>query len=67
MKRWFLRAEPTRAVTNRLASRRTASSHLLQGNCYKHLDNAKVRKGHVAVSSVTQQLKRFPVCQIKDL
>jgi hypothetical protein len=31
------------------------------------LDDARVRKGHVTTSAVTQQLKRFPVCQIKGL
>jgi hypothetical protein len=34
---------------------------------YKHLDTARVGKGHVTVSAVTQQLKRFPACQIKGL
>jgi hypothetical protein len=57
---------PSRAVTSR-ASRRIASLRLLPGNSYKHLDDARVGKGHVTasevtsrVSIVTQQLKRFP-------
>jgi hypothetical protein len=60
------RAEPSRAVTSR-ASRRKASPRLLPGNSYKHLNDKRVRKGHVTasavtsrVSTVTQQLKRFP-------
>jgi hypothetical protein len=31
------------------------------------LDDARVGKGHVTASAVTQQLKRFPACQIKGL
>jgi hypothetical protein len=38
---------------------------LLPGNRYKHLDDARVGKGHVTASAVTQQSKRFPACQIK--
>jgi hypothetical protein len=53
---------PSRVVTNRLASRR-----LLPGNSYTHLDDARVGRGHVTASAVTQQLKRFPACQIKGL
>jgi hypothetical protein len=37
-----------------------ASPHLLPGNSYKHLDDARVGKGHVTASAVTKQLKRFP-------
>jgi hypothetical protein len=44
-----------------------ASSRLLPGNSYKHQDDARVGKDHVTasaatsrVSTVTQQLKRFP-------
>jgi hypothetical protein len=36
-----------------------ASPRLLPGNSYKHLDNARVGKGHVTASAVTQQLKHF--------
>jgi hypothetical protein len=36
-----------------------------ESRSYKHLDNARVGKGHVTASVVTQQLKRFPACQIK--
>jgi hypothetical protein len=43
------------------------SPHLLPGNSHKHLDDARVGKGHVTASAVTQQLKRFPTCQIKGL
>jgi hypothetical protein len=57
---------PSRAVTSR-ASRRIPSPRLFPGNSYKHLDDARVGKGHVTtsavtsrVSAVTQQLKRFP-------
>jgi hypothetical protein len=32
---------------------------------YKHLDDARVQKGHMTTSTVTQQLKRFPACQIQ--
>jgi hypothetical protein len=60
------RAEPWQ-VAHRLASRRIASPRLLPGNSYKHLDNARVGKGHVTASAVTQQLKRFPACHIKGL
>jgi hypothetical protein len=45
------RAEPSRA----------------ESRSYKHLDNARVGKDHVTASAVTQQLKRFPACQIKGL
>jgi hypothetical protein len=38
---------------------RIASPRLLPGNSYKHLDDARVGKGHVTASAVTQQLKRF--------
>jgi hypothetical protein len=38
---------------------------LLPGNSYKHMDDARVGKGHVTASAVTQQLKRFPACQIQ--
>jgi hypothetical protein len=57
---------PSRAVTSR-ASRRIASPCLLPGNSYKHLDDARVGKGHVNASAVTHQLKRFPACQIKGI
>jgi hypothetical protein len=40
-----------------IASHRLAS--LLPGNSYKHLDDARVGKGHVTTSTVTQQLKSF--------
>jgi hypothetical protein len=43
------------------------SPHLLPGTTYKHLDNARVGKGHMTASTVTQQLKRFPACQTKGL
>jgi hypothetical protein len=51
------------------ALRRIASPRLvfLPGNSYKHLDDAIVEKGQVTASVVTQQLKRFPACQIKGL
>jgi hypothetical protein len=55
-KRCFIRAEPS-----------GAEPRLLPGNSYKHLDEARVGKGHVTASEVTQQLKRFPLCQIKGL
>jgi hypothetical protein len=55
---------PSRAVKSR-ASRRIASSRLFPGNSYKRLDDARVRKGHMTALAVTQQLKRFPACQIK--
>jgi hypothetical protein len=71
LKRFFLRAEASRGdpnrVESRIASRRMASPRLLSGNSYKHLDDARVGKGHVTasavtsrVSTVTQQLERFP-------
>jgi hypothetical protein len=48
------RAEPSRAVNESLiASHRLASPRLLPGNSYKHLDNARVGKGHVTASAVT--------------
>jgi hypothetical protein len=53
---------PCRAEQSRVASLR-----LLPGNSYKHLDDARVGKGHVTTSAVSQQLKRFPTCQIKGL
>jgi hypothetical protein len=60
------RAEPSRPVMSR-ASPRIASPRLLPGNSYKHLDDARVGKGHVTASAVTsrvstviQQLKCFP-------
>jgi hypothetical protein len=61
------RAELCRAVTSR-ASPRIVSPRLLPGNSYKHLDDARVGRGHVIalrVSKVTQPLKhrwkeRFP-------
>jgi hypothetical protein len=56
-KRCFLRAEPSRHES------RIASPRLLPGNSYKHLDDARVGKGHVTASAVSQQLKRFPACQ----
>jgi hypothetical protein len=55
------RAEPSRHES------RIARPRLLPGNSYKHLDEARMRKGHVTASAVTQQLKSFPVCQIKGL
>jgi hypothetical protein len=55
------RAEPSRDES------RIASPRLLPGNSYKYLDDARVGKGHVTASAVTQQLKRFPACQIKGL
>jgi hypothetical protein len=46
---------------------RIPSPCLLPGNSYKHFDNTRVGKGHMTVSAatsrvstVTQQLKRFP-------
>jgi hypothetical protein len=67
------RAEPSRTEPSR-ASRRNAPLRLLPLNIYKHLDDARVGKGHVTASAVTsrystvtQQLKRFPACQIKCL
>jgi hypothetical protein len=57
---------PNRAGPSRDESR-IASPRSLSGNSYKHLDNAIVEKGHVNASVVTQQLKRFPACQIKGL
>jgi hypothetical protein len=49
-----------------LAESRIASHHLLPGNSYKHLYDARVGKGHVTASAVTslfstvtQQLERF--------
>jgi hypothetical protein len=56
----------SRAVTSH-SSRRIASPRLLPGNSYKHLDDARVGKGHVTALAVTQQLKRFPACQTKGL
>jgi hypothetical protein len=64
------REEPSSDVTwrvaNLLASSSIASPRLLPGNSYKHLDDARVGRGHVTasavtshVSTVTQQLKRF--------
>jgi hypothetical protein len=50
-----------RAVLSRTEQSRAESAS------YKHLDNARVGKGHVTASAVTQQLKRFPACQIKGL
>jgi hypothetical protein len=38
-----------------------------ESRSYKYLDNARVGKGPVTASAVTQQLKRFPACQIKGL
>jgi hypothetical protein len=49
------------------AESRIASPHLLPGNSYKHLDDARIGKGYVTASSVTQQLNRFPAFQIKGL
>jgi hypothetical protein len=46
---------------------RIASPHLLPGNSYKHLDNARMGKGHVTALAMMQQLKHFPACQIKGL
>jgi hypothetical protein len=57
-------AEPSRAE---LWTSRIASPRLLPGNSYKHFDDAGVGKGHVTASAVTQQLKRFPACQIQGL
>jgi hypothetical protein len=49
------RAEPNRAVNESLiASNRLAS--LLPGNSYKHLDDARVGKGHVTASAVTSRV-----------
>jgi hypothetical protein len=50
------RAEQSRVEPSRAESR-----------SYKHLDDARVGKGHVTALTVTQQLKRFPACQIKGL
>jgi hypothetical protein len=63
MKQCFLRAEQCQAVNESLI----ASHHLasLPGNSYKHLDDARVEKGHVTASTVTQQLKCFPAFQIQ--
>jgi hypothetical protein len=57
-------AEQSQAVNELLiVSHRIAS--LLPGNSYKHLDDASVRKGHVTALPATQQIKRFPACQIQ--
>jgi hypothetical protein len=50
-------AEPSR-VTYRVESPRLASPRLLPGNSYKHLDDARVGKGHVTASAVTSRV--FP-------
>jgi hypothetical protein len=52
------RAEPSCDELH-IASPRLAS-HLLSGNSYEHLDDARVARGHVTASAVKQQLKRFP-------
>jgi hypothetical protein len=66
-KRCFLRAERSRTEPSR-SWRRITSPRLLPGNSYKHLDDARVGKGHVTasvvtsrVATVTQQLKSFPL------
>jgi hypothetical protein len=46
-----------------IASHHLAS--LLPGNSYKHLDDARVKKGHVTSLPATKQLKSFPACQIQ--
>jgi hypothetical protein len=51
-------SEPSPAELSRDESR-IASPRLLPGNSYKHLDDARVGKGYVTASTVTQQLKRF--------
>jgi hypothetical protein len=38
------------------SSRRIASPRLLPGNSYKHLDDARVGKGHVTASAVTSSV-----------
>jgi hypothetical protein len=59
------RAEPSsKQVAHRVASPRLAS--LLPDNSYKHLDDSRVGKGHVTALAVTQQLERFPLCQIQE-
>jgi hypothetical protein len=49
------------------SSRCIALPRLLPGRSYKNLDDARVGKGHVTASAVTQQLKNSPACQIKGL
>jgi hypothetical protein len=57
-------AEPNWAMNESLITMHRHAS-LLPGNSYKHLDDARVGNGHVTVSAVTQQLKRFPACRIQ--
>jgi hypothetical protein len=63
------RGEPSQTERNRAENESLIASHrltsLLPDNSYKHLDNARVGNGQVAGSAVTQQLKRFPACQIQ--
>jgi hypothetical protein len=65
------RAEPNPAEPNRAMSESLIALHrlasLLPGNSYKHLCDASVREGHVTALAATQQLKRFPACQIQGL
>jgi hypothetical protein len=56
--------EPNRAVKESLIASHCLAS-LLPGNSYKHLDDARIRKGHVSALVATQQFKRFPACQIQ--
>jgi hypothetical protein len=57
-KRCFLRSDPSRAEPwTSPSSRRIASSRLLPGNSYKHLDDARVGKGHVTASAVTSRVR----------
>jgi hypothetical protein len=52
--------EPScRAVTSR-ASPRIASPRLLPGNSYKHLDDARVGRGHVTASAMTHVFQQWP-------
>jgi hypothetical protein len=60
-KRCFLRAEPSRAEPS------WADPIPAESRSYKHLDDARPGKGHVTAPAVTQQLKRFPTCQINGL
>jgi hypothetical protein len=72
MKRCLLRAVPSSGEQSRTepsceqVAHRVAWPHFVVARQrYKHLDDARVGKGHVTTSAVTQHLKRSPACQMR--
>jgi hypothetical protein len=54
-----------KAVFSPCRAEQSRAEPLSPGNSYKHLDSARVGKGHVTALATMQQLKRFPACQIQ--